>query len=519
MFKTILEKFKEAAISVLPVSALILILAVAFAGAGVYDVVLFLTGTLFLVVGISFFTLGADIAMMPIGNTIGAFMSKTKKKRLWIVIAIIAVIGFIITIAEPDLQVLAGQLRSPIMIYTVAGGVGFFLAVSVLRTFFNLKLGYVLIASYALVIILGIILQLVNPDYLALSFDSGGVTTGPVTVPFLMALGLGIASVRGTKGNQEDSFGMIALCSVGPIIAVELIGLFGGSGVDVARGVFEKVDGIGDILRLYGDSLLHHSADVALSLLPIVVMFFLFQITVLRLPKIQVGRIIAGIVYTYVGIVVFLTGVNVGFMPMGDLIGAAIASREFSYILIPIGMLIGAVIVLAEPAIHVLNKQVETVTGGSISKKVMLLSLCLGIAVAIGLSMLRVLTGVSIWWFIVPVYVASLILTFFVPKIFVGIAFDSGGVASGPMTTTFLLPLAIGVCRAIGGNMLTDAFGLVAFVAMTPLLTIQAVGLVFKLKMARIERTASVAVQKAPAFSNVWQKGIPDDDVSDTVEF
>ena len=206
-------------------------------------------------------------------------------------------------------------------------------------------------------------------------------------------------------------------------------------------------------------------------------------------------------------------------MPMGDLIGAAIASREFSYILIPIGMLIGAVIVLAEPAIHVLNKQVETVTGGSISKKVMLLSLCLGIAVAIGLSMLRVLTGVSIWWFIVPVYVASLILTFFVPKIFVGIAFDSGGVASGPMTTTFLLPLAIGVCRAIGGNMLTDAFGLVAFVAMTPLLTIQAVGLVFKLKMARIERTASVAVQKAPAFSNVWQKGIPDDDVSDTVEF
>lgn len=511
MAKTLFEKFKESLFAVLPIAALVIIIALLLPGIDGYIIGLFGGGTVLLIIGMALFTLGADVAMMPMGNTVGSFLSKTKKKNFWIVVIIAFVIGFVITLAEPDLTVLADQLGSKLIIYSVAAGVGMFLVVSIFRTFFNVKLQYILVGSYLVVFALAIALQFIRPEFLAAAFDSGGVTTGPITVPFLMALGLGIASSRGTKGNQEDSFGTIALCSVGPIIAVLIMGLTGAITLKEQITNPIVINSVSDLFALLGHGILEHMGEVAMALLPIIAVFFLFQIFVLKLQKGQVIRIIIGIVYTFIGLTVFLAGVNVGFMPMGNAIGGEIASSDFKWVLIPLGMLMGALIVLAEPAIHILNKQVEEVTAGAISKKLMLICLCVGISVSVGLSMLRVLTGVSIWYFIVPVYVISLTLTFFVPKIFTGIAFDSGGVASGPMTATFLLPLAIGACHALSGDVFSDAFGLVAFVAMTPLITIQLLGLIFKIKTSRLNKKAIIRAKEGRSIGAI--------DSVDTVEF
>ena len=485
-----MEKFKESLLSVLPITVLVVVIALSVAKVDGYSIGLFLIGALFLIFGMGLFTLGADVAMMPMGGSIGGMLSKTKQSRFPLVLIIAFVIGFVITLAEPDLHVLAEQLSSSALLYVVAAGVGLFLVVSVLKTVFRIKLTYILLGCYGVVFILGIVVQIIKPEFLAAAFDGGGVTTGPITVPFLMAMGLGLASVRGGKSEGDDSFGMVALCSVGPILAVMILGLSGGASVSYDNSMPETITAFSQIGKLLASGLLHQMKEVALALAPVVAVFFFFQIVSLRLNKSQIVRIIIGIVYTYVGLTIFLTGVNVGFMPMGKQIGAAVASKSYRGVLIPLGMVMGCLIVLAEPAIHVLNKQVEEVTGGAISKKLMLVSLCSGVAVSVGLAMVRVLTGVSIWWFIAPVYGISLLLTFFVPPMFTGIAFDSGGVASGPMTATFLLPMAIGACAEVGGNVFSDAFGLVAFVAMTPLITIQLVGLMFKLKTKHIDRIA-----------------------------
>ncbi len=490
MGKSLLGKFKESLLSVLPITLLVVIISLTMAKTDGYTVGLFLIGAVFLIFGMGLFTLGADVAMMPMGGSIGSMLSKTEKSRFPLVLLTAFIIGFVITLAEPDLHVLAEQLSSNALLYVVAAGVGLFLVASVLKTFFKIKLTYILLGCYGVVFVLAIFVSVFKPEFLAASFDGGGVTTGPITVPFLMAMGLGLSAVRGNSAGGDDSFGMVALCSVGPILAVMILGLSGGARVSYDASMPETITNFSQIGALLAAGLLHQMKEVALALAPVVAVFFFFQIISLRLNKSQIIRIVIGIVYTYVGLTVFLSGVNVGFMPMGKLLGAAIASKSYRYVLIPLGMVMGCLIVLAEPAIHVLNKQVEEVTGGAISKRLMLVSLCSGVAVSVGLAMLRVLTGVSIWWFIAPVYGISLVLTFFVPPMFTGIAFDSGGVASGPMTATFLLPLAIGACAEVGGNVFADAFGLVAFVAMTPLITIQLVGLMFKLKTKHIDRIA-----------------------------
>jgi hypothetical protein len=481
-----LEKLRESLLSVLPITALVVITALSVGGVEGRLIWLFLVGAFFLTIGMGLFTLGADVAMMPMGNSVGTMLSKTKRSRFPLVLGVAFVIGLVITVAEPDLVVLSEQLNSKALVYIVGAGVGLFLALSVVKTFFKIKLTYILMGCYLVVFALAIAVHALAPDFLAIAYDSGGVTTGPITVPFLMALGIGLAAIRGGKSGSDDSFGMIALCSVGPIIAVMIIGLVGGVSVAPPDNSVPEFAGFSGIMRLMGEGILHQAKEVAFALLPVIGVFFLFNLTLLKLPKAQIIRIIIGIAYTYVGLTLFLAGVSVGFMPMGKSLGGVIASRSYKMILIPLGMVMGCLIVLAEPAIHVLNKQVEEITGGAISKKLMLTSLCLGVAVSIGLAMVRVLTGVSIWWFIIVAYGVSMLLMFFVPPIFAGIAFDSGGVASGPMTATFLLPLAIGASSAIGGKVFADAFGLVAFVAMTPLVIIQLVGLAFKLKTHRI---------------------------------
>ena len=481
MNKILKEKLNEALTSVLPITLIVILLSVTITPMPIGTIALFLVGAVMLIVGMAFFQLGTDVSMTPMGEGIGAELPKTK--NLLLISLITLVIGILITIAEPDLQVLAEQVPSipnMMLILTVAVGVGLFFVVAVLRTVLKIRLSVLLIVFYICVFILSIF---VPDNFVSVAFDSGGVTTGPITVPFIMALGVGLASIRGDRDAQDDSFGMVALCSIGPILAVLLLGIFYQDGDPNYTAVsVPDIDTTRELAAMFVHDLPEYIREVVTALVPIILFCVVFQLISRRFHRLQLQKIGVGFIYTFIGLAIFLTGVNVGFMPAGHYLGQQLATSGHSWILVPLGLLIGFFLVIAEPAVHVLNRQVETITNGGISQRAMMLSLSIGVACSVGLAMLRVLTGLSIYWLLVPGYLIALVLTFFVPKIFTGIAFDSGGVASGPMTTTFLLPFAMGACEALGGNVLTDAFGVVAMVAMTPLLTIQVLGLIYKHK-------------------------------------
>lgn len=479
------EKVSESVVSVLPITAIVLLLSISIAPLSPAALVLFLFGALLLILGMGFFTMGVDMSMIPMGEGIGAQMSRAK--RILIPLLACFVLGFLVTMAEPDLQVLAEQvpaIPNLVLLLTVSAGVGIFLVVAELRMLLKIPLSYTLLFFYTIIFILAVF----APDiFIPVSFDAGGVTTGPITVPFIMALGIGMASVRSDKNSSSDSFGLIAMCSLGPILSVLLLGVFYQPDDAVYVPVqLAELSSTRAAAAEFARALPAYMREVAVALVPIACMFFLFQLIFRRFHRHQVGRILLGMVYTYVGLVLFLTGVNVGFMPAGEYIGSTLASGS-KWMLIPIGIVIGYFIVRAEPAVQVLTRQVEEVSNGSISQGSIQKSLSVGVAISVGIAMLRIVTGISILWFLIPGYAISLVLTFFVPQIYTGIAFDSGGVASGPMTATFLLPLAMGACEALGGNILTDAFGIVAMVAMTPLLTIQVLGIIGKLR-SRAER-------------------------------
>lgn len=488
MNKKLKEKIDEALSSVIPITAIVFLLSISFVPIPIGTTLMFLVGASMLIIGMGFFSLGADIAMLPLGEGVGAQLFRTRNLAILVIVSFL--IGFFITIAEPDLQVLAYQVSSiprTTLIVTIAVGVGVFLIVAILRILFRIRLAQLLLIFY--LILFGI--SYFTPiNYLAVAFDSGGVTTGPITVPFIMAIGVGLAAVRSDKNSQEDSFGLIALCSIGPILAVMFLGVMFGS-TDASYSSIHAVEVLNtrDVAILYAHELPVFAKEVLMVLGPITIFFFIFQAATNHFPKRQITKMLIGFVYTFIGLVLFLTGVNVGFIPVGHLLGSEIAATSYRWVLLPLGALIGYYIVIAEPAVHVLNKQVEEVSNGAISQKAMRLSLSAGVAVSLALSMFRILTGVSIYWLLIPGYTIALLLTFFVPKIFTGIAFDSGGVASGPMTTTFLLPFAIGACESVGGNVLIDAFGVVAMVAMTPLVTIQIMGVIY----ARQLKTAKCA--------------------------
>ena len=487
------EKIRESLSAVLPITGIVLMLSIFVIPMELGSVVMFLTGALMLIVGMGFFQLGAEMAMTPLGEGVGVQISKMKK--LLTVLLTGFLMGVIITVSEPDLQVLAGQVPSVpnmVLIMTVAVGVGLFLAVAIVRIRYKISLSMLLIVCYLALILVS---AFVPKEFLAVAFDSGGVTTGPMTVPFIMAMGVGLASVRSDKNAANDSFGLVALSSVGPILAVLILGCFfkpteaAYTLTDVATVVTTQ-----DVARVFAQGLPLYAREVLLSLVPILWVFLIFQWLTHRYHGLQIKRIIVGFGYTYIGLVLFLCGANVGFAPVGAYLGKELAGLSLRWILVPIGALIGYYIVKAEPAIQVLNHQVEAVTNGAISVKMMNRCMQIGVAASVGLAMLRVLTGISIQWFVIPGYIIALVLSRMVPDIFIGIAFDSGGVASGPMTSTFLLPLSIGVCEALGGNLMTDAFGVVALVALTPLIAIQLMGLVYKLKTAKRTQTVPAAI-------------------------
>lgn len=487
------EKTLESLAAVLPITGIVLALSIFLVPLEIGTVVMFFVGAILLIVGMGMFQLGAEMAMSPLGEGIGVQLSKSKHK--WMIAVVSFVMGMLITVAEPDLQVLSNQVPAVpnmTLILTVAVGVGIFLAVAVLRIVFKIKLSNLLMILYAGVLILSFFIP---KDFFAVAFDSGGVTTGPITVPFIMAMGVGLSSVRGDKNASSDSFGLVALSSIGPIVAVMLLGLFY-TPEEAAYTAAEvtQVATMQDVVHAFVVKLPDYFKEVLISILPIFVMFVIFQCISRRYRHRQILQIVVGFFYTYVGLVFFLCGVNVGFAPVGTMLGRELAATEQKWLLVPIGMLIGYFIVKAEPAIQILNRQVQSVTNGIISAKSMNQCLSIGVAVSLGLAMLRILTGVPLQWIIIPGYIIALILSKNVPPIFVGIAFDSGGVASGPMTSTFLLPLCIGACEMLGGNIMTDAFGVVALVAMTPLIAIQIMGVQYKLKVNKLQKNEDEAM-------------------------
>ena len=476
--KELWSKIKEALISALPITAIVYILALTpwfhFTAA---ELISFTVGAVMLILGIGLFNLGADLAMTPMGTTVGSGLSKQRKLSL--LLSVCFVLGMLITIAEPDLQVLATQvgavMNGTVLVYAVGLGVGAFLVVAVLRIVFRQPLGNMLTLFYMFLFAVALLLVVRgNESLLPLAFDSGGVTTGPITVPFIMALGVGVSSILGDRKSQDNSFGLVALCSIGPVLAVLVLGVFSRNNLSYTVPDYTMSS---DVLGSFLHNLVHTAKEVATALGMIVAFFTVCQLTFLRLPRKRLIRIAIGVLFTYAGLVIFLTGVNVGFMPVGYKIGFELAKINRTFLVI-LGLIMGVLVVLAEPAIHVLNQQVEDVTGGYISGKSMLIGLCVGVGSAIALSVIRIIFDLSLVYYVIPGYFISLALSLFVPRVYTAIAFDSGGVASGPMTSGFILPFATGVCVSIQGEaaVLRDAFGVVALVAMAPLITIQLLG-------------------------------------------
>ncbi len=489
------EKIQESLSAVLPITVIVLVLSIVLVPLEIGSIVMFFFGALMLIIGMGMFQLGAEMSMSPLGEGIGVELSKSRKIAVATIIAF--VMGMLVTIAEPDLQILSEQVPSipnTVLILTVAIGVGICLALAVLRITLHIDLSTLLIVLYGILMVFSFF---VPPEFLAVAFDSGGVTTGPITVPFIMAMGVGLSAVRGDKNASDDSFGLVALSSIGPILAVMILGCcYSPKEAVYTAAEITSVVTMRDVAHAFAVEIPQFAKEVMMSILPIVAVFFVFQQIRRPYHKRQLKRVIMGFIYTYVGLVLFLCGVNVGFAPVGTMLGKEIAGSSFKWLLIPIGMLIGYYIVKAEPAIQILNRQVQTVTDGTISDREMNRCMSIGVAISIGLSVLRILTGIPIQWIVIPGYILAMVMSRFVPKIFVGIAFDSGGVASGPMTSTFLLPLCIGACDALGGNIMTDAFGVVALVALTPLIAIQLMGLQY----ARKERKQMRITGQAPAI-------------------
>lgn len=495
VWKSLGSKLKESLISVMPVSLLVFALSVTpWVNISKDELFVFVVGALLLVLGIGLFNLGADMAMTPMGQYIGQGL--TSSKRLGVLLGVGFVMGLLITIAEPDLSVLAEQVRAvmngPLLIGTVGLGVGLLLMMGIYKILFHEDLVSILLFLYmVLFCLLALLIDNGKGSLMALSFDSGGVTTGPITVPFIMALGVGIALTVGGRNASENSFGLIALCSVGPILAVLLLSLFSKGELNYTIPDYS----MGNILSEGTEDVFFDKAiEVCRSLGLVVVSFFVLQFLVLKLPKAKIVQILFGIGYTLIGLVLFLASVEIAFMPLGFQIGSQLSAHHPA-IIIGFAFIIGNVVVLAEPAVHVLNSQVQEITGGEVSRHEMMVALSVGVGLSIGLSVLRVYLGFSVLYYLIPGYILSLGLSFYVPKIYTAIAFDSGGVASGPLTSSFILPMVIGVCSTMQGEsaVLDFAFGVVAMVAMTPLITIQSLG--FKSEMA-VRRRSNLAMRR-----------------------
>lgn len=481
----LLEKIKEVLFSVLPITILVVILNFTLVPIDNEMLARFLIGAIFVVMGLGIFLFGAHIGIGPIGSLMGQTIAKTN--RSYIVGILGFILGFLITIAEPDLQILADQvslasggiISSSLILVVVSIGVGIMVAIGLLRILYGKPLNKIFVVTYSVILVLGII---VSEEFLAISVDASGATTGAMTTPFILALGYGVSQLKGGKTSEEDSFGMVGLASAGPIFAIMIMSIV--SGITNIQGEAEAFVPNAGIITPYLSAIPHLLKESIITLLPLLILFLIFDKARFHLNKKNKTIILKGLLYTYIGLTLFLVGVNAGFMEVGREMGQGIAALGYSWMLPMIGFLLGMLVVLAEPAVYILTEQVEEVTAGHIKKKVILITLSLGIAFAVSMSMLRIMIpSLKLWHFLLPGFGLAAFLSFKVPPIFVGIAYDSGGVASGPMTATFILAFAQGAAAVIPtANILVDGFGVIAMVAMMPLVAIQLLGLIFKVQ-------------------------------------
>lgn len=483
------EKFREVLVSVLPITLIVVILSFTLVSIEVPIMLRFLLGALFIVVGLTIFLFGVDLGIAPIGNLMGTHI--TKSNKVWIVIVSGLLLGFFISVAEPDLHILAGQValvsanvitKTEIIIY-VSVGIALLLTVGFLRIIYNKSLSILLTILYGLILIVSLF---TNEAFLAISFDASGATTGAMTVPFILALSMGISSLKRGRASEDDSFGLVGIASTGAILAVMLMSVLKGT-KEIGGSLDSELSDSTAVFLPFFQKLPTMLYEVALALLPIVIVFVVFQMLAFKLKKKPLKRIIKGLIYTLIGLVLFLTGVNAGFMEVGTLVGYTIANFDNKAILVGIGGLLGLVVILAEPAVYVLTKQIEDVTSGYLKRRVVLVALSLGVSLAVGLSMLRiVIPEIKLWHYLLPGYLLAIVLSYLVPKLFVGMSFDSGGVSSGPMTATFILAFAQGAAASIeGANVLIDGFGLIAMVALMPIIALEILGLIFKIKTVK----------------------------------
>lgn len=488
----IVHKFKEVLYAVLPITLIVLLLN--FTLAPLEDISMFfrfIIGSIFIIVGLSIFLFGVDIGITPIGQLMGKTIAKSNK--VWIVLIAGLLLGFFISIAEPDLHILAGQvdfvtsgvISKSLIVVVVSIGIGALIALGLVRIVFNIPLYKILTVLYFIILVLAIF---TSPEFLAISFDASGATTGALTVPFILALALGISSMKkDSKASEKDSFGLVAIASTGAIIAVLLMNIISKT-EEITGGIEVQAEGTMSVIGPFLHEFPKITKEILIALLPILIIFLVFQKISFKMSRKAVRKIVVGLVFTFIGLILFLMGVNAGFMDVGREIGYSIASLDRKAYVIIVAFVLGLVTILAEPAVHVLTHQIEDVTSGYVRRNVVMFSLCIGVGLAVALSILRILIPeLQLWHYLLPGYIIAIALTYIVPKLFVGIAFDSGGVASGPMTATFILAFVQGAAEAIeGANVLVDAFGMIAMVALTPLITLQIVGLVFKMKSKKV---------------------------------
>lgn len=482
----LVSKFKEVISSVIPITIIVLILNYTLTPLETPILIRFLIGAIFLTIGLTIFLIGVDIGITPIGNNMGGMLAKTNK--LWFVVIAGLVLGFFISVAEPDLHILAGQVNSVSLgliskgsiVVIVSIGIAIMLAVGLGRIVYNIPLYKLLTIIYGIIFMLACI---TSREFLAISFDASGATTGALTVPFILALAIGVSQLKkDCKASERDSFGLVAIASTGPIISVMIMSII--SKMDKISGDLESGRISDSIIAPFIHEFPKVGIEIIIALLPILILFLVFQRISFKLPKRAVRKILFGVLFTFIGLVIFLVGVNAGFMDVGSVIGYSIATLDSKKYVILVGFILGVVTILAEPAVYVLTHQIERVTSGYVKRSVVMFTLAIGVGIAVALSVIRILIPeLQLWQYLLPGYIISIALSYFAPKLFVGIAFDSGGVASGPMTATFILAYTQGAAEAVeGANVLVDGFGVIAMVAMTPLIALQILGLIFKIK-------------------------------------
>jgi len=504
----LLTKLKETVVSVLPVMVIVLLLGFTIVPIDKIIIYRFIIGGLLLILGLTIFLQGVNLGIQPMGERSGAEL--TQKRNLLLLLTVSFLIGFIVTIAEPDIQVFGSQVQAiftfinkNLLTVIIGLGVGLFVMLGLLRSVLNISIKISLLICYVLLFAVAF---LVPDAFTGIAFDSGGATTGPMTVPFIMALGIGVSA---TRGDSKNSFGLTGIASVGPVLAVlvyalvlKLNGTFTGAaqsaGTATALTQTAPAGIMQQIFEPFGHSAGHVLKESLFSIAPLLLLFVIFQFTLLKMTARQVTRIIIGFVYSFIGLYIFLLGVNGGFMQAGAALGNVLGQKAvaeggwwFALLLIT-GLILGAIIVCAEPAVWVLSEQVESVSGGTIKRKILLIFLSTGTAIAIGLAMLRAVYSFNLKWILVPGYVLAMILMIFSPDIFTGIAFDSGGVASGPLTSTFVLSFTLGASS--GGSGALDSFGVIALVAMMPLIAIQLMGIIVKIKQSK-HKTKNLEVE------------------------